>query len=127
MDVTCPVDAKLENLKVKLKMVMFFFFSPSVEEDLLDSKAHTYPRRRSHTIGSSNVDYNDGMKMKDVVTQSRNQHLFQLCLSSLTKPGCWLVVDGASRFEPRQCQYMLCRYGEIYYPKAYSVSLHMGV
>ena len=41
--------------------IMFLFFSTCAEEDLLDSKAHTYPRRRSHTIGSSNVDYNDGM------------------------------------------------------------------
>lgn len=30
------------------------------EEDITDSKAHTYPRRRSHTIGSSNSEFNDG-------------------------------------------------------------------
>ena len=78
---------------------MVIFSHPSTEEDLLDSKAHTYPRRRSHTIGSSNVDYNDGMKMKYVVTWSRNQCLFQLHLSLLTTPGYWLVEDRAARFE----------------------------
>ena len=34
-----------------------------IEEDLTDSKAHTYPRRRSHTIGSSNAEFHDGKKM----------------------------------------------------------------
>ena len=35
------------------------------EEDLLDSKAHTYPRRRSHTIGSSNTEFHDGKKLTE--------------------------------------------------------------
>lgn len=43
----------------------------SSEEDLLDSKAHTYPRRRSHTIGGSNVDYNDGNQMYNGTQNSR--------------------------------------------------------
>ena len=33
-----------------------------IEEDLTDSKAHTYNRRRSHTIGSSNAEFHDGKK-----------------------------------------------------------------
>ncbi|XP_068752241.1 mitogen-activated protein kinase kinase kinase 3-like isoform X3 [Montipora capricornis] len=32
----------------------------SSEEDITDSKAHTYPRRRSHTIGSANSEFHDG-------------------------------------------------------------------
>ena len=83
---------------------MFIFFFTCAEEDLLDSKAHTYPRRRSHTIGSSNVDYNDGMNIKHIViiklSWPRNQHLFQLCRSPLIKSGNWLFVDRATRFEP---------------------------
>ena len=34
-----------------------------IEEDFTDSKAHTYPRRRSHTIGSSNAEFHDVKKM----------------------------------------------------------------
>jgi len=40
-----------------------YFHSPFTEEDLTDSKAHTYPRRRSHTIGSSNTEFHDGKNL----------------------------------------------------------------
>lgn len=43
----------------------------SSEEDLSDSKAHTYPRRRSHTIGSSNSEFHDGNQIYNGTQNSR--------------------------------------------------------
>ncbi|RMX51419.1 hypothetical protein pdam_00012618 [Pocillopora damicornis] len=43
----------------------------SSEEDITDCKAHTYPRRRSHTIGGPDVDYNDGSQRYNGTQNSR--------------------------------------------------------
>ena len=89
-------------------------FSPPAEEDLLDSKAHTYPRRRSHTIGSSNVDYSDGMNVKHIViiklSWSRNQHPLQLCHSPSIKSSYWLFVDRATIAKVNMLFLIMVRY-----------------
>lgn len=43
----------------------------SSEEDITDCKAHTYPRRRSHTIGGPDIDYNDGSQRYNGTQNSR--------------------------------------------------------
>lgn len=82
----------------------------SSEEDLTDSKAHTYPRRRSHTIGSSNAEFHDGNQIyngtqnsrKPIPPSMRTDQQLSPSSSSSSSSGLLADIDNVGSRRPRR-------------------------
>ncbi|XP_074627502.1 mitogen-activated protein kinase kinase kinase 3-like isoform X3 [Acropora palmata] len=84
----------------------------SSEEDITDSKAHTYPRRRSHTIGSSNSEFNDGNQIyngtqnyrKPIPVSMRADQQISPASSSSSSSGLLADIDTVSNRRRRESE-----------------------
>lgn len=84
----------------------------SSEEDITDSKAHTYPRRRSHTIGSSNSEFNDGNQIyngtqnyrKPIPVSMRADQQISPASSSSSSSGLLADIDTVSNRHRRESE-----------------------